>query len=59
MVFHVSCKHACFDTQNNHSMRKNNNNKYRCEFYLYRKATPKSPLEAQQPRKLRKTYHHP
>jgi hypothetical protein len=48
MVFHVSCKHACFDTQNNHSMRKNNNNKYRCEFYLYRKATPKSPLEAQQ-----------
>jgi hypothetical protein len=27
----VNCKHACFDIQNNHAMRKNNN-KYLCEF---------------------------
>jgi len=31
-IFHVSCKYACFGTQNNHAMRKKNNNKYPCEF---------------------------
>jgi len=33
MVFHVSSKHVCFDTQNIRAMRKNNNNNYPCEFY--------------------------
>jgi hypothetical protein len=33
VTFHVSCsKHACFDTQNIYAMRKNNKNKYPCEF---------------------------
>jgi len=59
----VSCKHACFDTQNNYAIQKKKKkvyNKDPCEFsYLYRTAPPKSLLEAPQPRNLRKTYHQP
>jgi hypothetical protein len=33
-AFHESCKNACFVYINSHAMRKNNNNKYPCEFLL-------------------------
>jgi hypothetical protein len=49
MTFNVSCKHACFDTQNIHVGFT----------HLYRTAPQKSLIEAPQPQNIRKIYHQP
>jgi hypothetical protein len=55
MAFHVSCKHTCFDIQNNCAMRKTIITSILVSFtHLYRTPPPKSLIKAQQSRNMRK-----
>jgi hypothetical protein len=55
MVFHVSCKHACFDILNICIMRKITITSIHVSFtHLYCMTPPTNLLEAPQPRNLKK-----
>jgi hypothetical protein len=57
MTFHVSCKHAYFDTQNIRTVRKKITitNIHVSFTHSYRMAPPTNLIEAPQPRNMRKT----